>query len=100
MDIAGREVQAADGEFRVYRNGTLVFTGRQVPDSTDVEVNGEIPDGVSLDCAPGDRIRISYACTDSFGLRYEFPFFERIAMRWDDMEELPVSYRPTVTWPE
>ena len=100
MDLPGSEVQAQDGEFRVYRNGTLIFTGRQTPDHTDVEVDGEVLDGVGLDCAPGDRIRLCYACTDPFGLRYEFPFFDRLAMRWDDMEELPVSYRPTVTWPE
>ncbi len=100
MDPAGNEVQALDGEFRVYRNGTLVFTGRQMPDNCNVEVDGEILDGVGLDCSPGDRIRLCYACTDAFGLRYEFPIFEKLAMRWDDMEEVPLSRRPTVTWPE
>ena len=100
MDPAGNEVQALDGEFRVYRNGTRVFTGRQMPDNCNVEVDGEILDGVGLDCSPGDRMRLCYACTDTFGLRYEFPIFEKLAMRWDDMEEVPLSHRPTVTWPE
>ena len=100
IDPAGNEVQALDGEFRVYRNGTLVFTGRQILDSYNVEVDGEILDGVGLDCVPGDRMRLCYACTDTFGLRYEFPIFEKLAMRWDDMEEVPLSRRPTVTWPE
>ena len=100
MDPAGNEVQALDGEFRVYRNGTLVFTGRQVPDSYNVEADGEILESVGLDCAPGDRMRLCYACTDAFGLRYEFPIFEKLAMRWDNMEEVPLSRRPTVTWPE
>ena len=100
MDPAGKETQALDGEFRVYRNGTLVFTGRQILDSYNVEVDGEILDGVGLDCAPGDRMRLCYVCTDAFGLRYEFPIFEKLAMRWDNMEEVPLSRRPTVTWPE
>ena len=99
-DPAGSEVQALDGEFRVYRNGTLVFTGRQVPDSYNVEAGGEILESVGLDCAQGDRMRLCYACRDAFGLRYEFPIFEKLAMRWDDMEEVPLSRRPTVTWPE
>ena len=100
MDPAGNEVQALDGEFRVYRNGTLVFTGRQMPDNCNVEADGEILDSVGLDCSPGDRMRLCYACTDAFGLRYEFPIWEQLAMRWDDMEEVPLSRRPTVTWPE
>ena len=100
MDPAGKEIQALGGEFRVYRNGTLVFAGRQMPDNCNVEVDGEILDGIGLDCTPGDRMRLCYACTDAFGLRYEFPIFEKLAMRWDDMEEVPLSRCPTVTWPE
>ena len=100
MDPAGNEVQALDGEFRVYRNGTLVFTGRQMPDNSNVEVDGEIMLSVGLDCPQGDCMRLCYACTDAFGLRYEFPIFEKLAMRWDNMEEVPLSRRPTVTWPE
>ena len=100
MDPAGNEVQALDGEFRVYQNGTLVFTGRQMPDNSNVEVDGEIMLSVGLDCPQGDCMRLCYACTDAFGLRYEFPIFEKLAMRWDNMEEVPLSRRPTVTWPE
>lgn len=100
-DPAGNEVRAQDGEFRVYRNEALVFTGRQMPDNINVEVEGEpFSYSISLDCVPGDRMRLCYACTDDFGLRYEFPLFEKIAMRWDDMEEAPLSRRPAVTWPE
>lgn len=100
MDTAGNEVQALDGEFRVYRNGTLVFTGRQIPDNIRVEVDGEILDSIGLDCAQGDCMRLCYACTDAFGLRYEFPIFEKRAMKWDHMEEVPLSGRPIVAWPE
>lgn len=100
MDTAGDEVQASDGEFRVYRNGTLVFTGRQMPDNSRVEVDGEILDSVGLDCAQGDCMRLCYACTDAFGLRYEFPIFEKRAMKWDHTEDVPLSRRPTVAWPE
>ena len=49
MDPAGNEVQALDGEFRVYRNGTLVFTGRQVLNSYNVEADG----GDFGKCRPG-----------------------------------------------
>lgn len=100
MDTAGDEAQASDGEFRVYRNGTLVFTGRQMPDNSRVEVDGEILDSVGLDCAQGDCMRLCYACTDAFGLRYEFPIFEKRAMKWDHTEDVPLSRRPTVAWPE
>lgn len=100
MDPAENGIQALDGEFRVYRNGTLVFTGRQMPDNSRVEVDGEVLDSVGLDCALGDCMRLCYACTDAFGLRYEFPIFEKRAMRWDDMEEMPLSGRPIVAWPE
>ena len=100
MDPAGNEVQASDGEFRVYRNGTLVFTGRQMPDNIRVEADGEVLDSVGLDCAQGDCMRLCYACTDAFGLRYEFPIFEKRAMRWDHTEEMPLSGRPIVVWPE
>lgn len=100
MDTAGDEAQASDGEFRVYRNGTLVFTGRQMPDNSRVEVDGEILDGVGLDCVQGDCMRLCYACTDTFGLRYEFPIFEKRAMKWDQTEDVPLSRRPTVAWPE
>ena len=99
-DPAGQEVQPTDGEFRVYRNGPLVLRGRGRPDILGLEVEGELLDGVALPCSPGDRMRLCYACTDAFGLRYEFPISELLAMRWDDMERCPLSGRPTVTWPD
>ncbi len=99
-DVSGEEATAADGEFRVYRNGKPVFRGREVPDSFCVEVDGALQDGSAVPCAPGDRMRLCYACTDAFGLRYEFPLMEVLAMRWDDMEACPLSRRPAVSWPE
>lgn len=99
-DPAGQEVQAVDGAFRVYRNGALVFQGREIPDSLQVEAAGERMDSLGLPCSPGDRMRLSYACKDAFGLRYEFPLFELAAKQWDSMERCPLSGRPTVTWPD
>lgn len=99
-DLDGNAAQTEEGTFRAYRNGILVFTGREVPDSSRVEVDGELLDYLELACAPGDRMRLTYACTDASGLRYEFPVCELLAMNWDDMEECPLSNLPTVTWPE
>ena len=100
VDPEGETVQGRNGEFRVYRNGILAFTGQEMQDGYSVEVDGEVVDNVHLPCASGDRIRLCYACTDAFGLQYEFPLAELLAMRWDDMEESPLSRTPNVDWPQ
>lgn len=100
-DPAGEKAQGTDGEFRVYRNGEMVFTGGEIPGTYyDVIVDGEVLMNANLPCAPGDHMRLTYACTDDFGLRYEFPLDELVAMRWDDMERYPLSGRPAVSWPD
>ena len=100
-DPAGGEAQGRDGEFRVYRNGKLVFTGKKAADSGfDLLVNGEPCESVGIDCTEGDRMRLCYACTDDAGLRYEFPLFEILTWKWDGTERYPISGRPTVTWAE
>lgn len=101
-DPAGGEAQGRDGEFRVYRNGKLVFTGKKAADSGgfDLLVNGEPCESVGIDCTEGDRMRLCYACTDDAGLRYEFPLFEILTRKWDGTERYPISGRPTVTWAE
>ena len=43
---------------------------------------------------------LTYSCEDAFGLHYEFPVQELVALDWDDMRGYPVSHDPTVTWPE
>ena len=92
--------EAAGGAFRLYRNGTLIHTIRETADRPMLDVDGTVQDGVTIPCAPGDRVRLTYVCTDGFGLRYEFPLYEQEAMRWDDLEECPLSRTPTLTWPE
>ena len=100
-DPAGGEAQGRDGEFRVYRNGKLVFTGKKAADSGfDLLVNGEPCESVGADCTEGDRMGLYYACTDDAGLRYEFPLFEILTQKWDGTERYPISGRPTVTWAE
>ena len=97
---SGEETEAAGGAFRLYRNGTLLHTIRETADRPMLDVDGTVQDGVAIPCAPGDRVRLTYVCTDAFGLRYEFPLYEQEAMRWDDLEECPLSRTPTLTWPE
>ena len=100
-DPAGGEAQGRDGEFRLYRNGKLVFTGKKAADSGfDLLVNGEPCESVGIDCTEGDRMRLCYACTDDAGLRYEFPLSEILTQKWDGTERYPISGRPTVTWAE
>ena len=100
-DPAGGEAQGRDGEFRVYRNGKLVFTGKKAADSGfDLLVNGEPCESVGIDCTEGDRMRLCYACTDDAGLRYEFPLSEILTQKWDGTERCPISGRPMVTWAE
>lgn len=97
---SGEETEAAGGAFRLYRNGTLIHTIRETADRPMLDVDGTVQDGVAIPCAPGDRVRLTYVCTDGFGLRYEFPLYEQEAMGWDDLEECPLSRTPTLTWPE
>lgn len=100
-DPAGGEAQGRDGEFRLYRNGKLVFTGKKAADSGfDLLVNGEPCESVGIDCTEGNRMRLCYACTDDAGLRYEFPLSEILTQKWDGTERYPISGRPTVTWAE
>ena len=100
-DPAGGEAQGRDGEFRLYRNGKLVFTGKKAGDGdSSLLVNGEPCESVGADCTEGDRMGLCYACTDDAGLRYEFPLFEILTWKWDGTERYPISGRPTVTWAE
>lgn len=100
MSPSGEETETAGGVFRLYRNGTLIHTIRETADRPMLDVDGTVQDGVTIPCAPGDRVRLTYACSDPFGLRYEFPLYEQKAMRWDDMEECPLSRTPSLAWSE
>lgn len=100
QDPSGREVKAINGAFQVYRNGKRVFTGRETEERYVLEADGERVDVMHFDCAPGDHMRLTYTCEDAFGLRYEFPLREQVALAWDDMRECPLSHTPIVTWPE
>ena len=100
LDPSGQETEAVNGAFHVYRNGELVFTGRETEKRYMLEADGEQVDGMRLACAPGDHMLLTYTCEDAFGLRYEFPIKEQVALPWDDMRNCPLSHTPTVTWPK
>lgn len=99
-DPSGHEAEAVNGAFRVYRNGEAVFTGRETEERYLLEADGEMVDSLGLACAPGDHMLLTYRCEDAFGLRYEFPIQELVALDWDDMRSCPLSHAPAVTWPE
>ena len=100
QDPSGQEIEAVNGAFCVCRNGERVFTGRETAEAFILEADGELVDGVRLTCAPGDHMRLTYICEDAFGMQYEFPVREQVALTWDDMRECPLSHTPTVAWPE
>lgn len=101
VDQAGGEAHGRDGEFRVYRNGTLAFAGKETGNGdSSLLVNGAACQSVGVDCAKGDRMRLCYACTDDAGLRYEFPLFEILTQKWDSAERCPISGSPTAAWVE
>lgn len=98
-DPSGREAEPVNGAFHVYRNGRLIFTGQETEERYVLEADGETVHSMRLPCAPGDRMLLTYTCEDAFGLRYEFPIEEHVALDWDDMRGCPLSHAPTVTWP-
>lgn len=100
QDPSGEEAKARNGAFHVYRNGKRVFTGQETEEWYVLEADGERVDVMRFDCAPGDHMRLTYTCEDAFGLHYEFPIREQVALAWDDMRDCPLSHIPTVTWPE
>lgn len=100
QDPSGEEAKARNGAFHVYRNGKRVFTGQETEEWYVLEADGERVDAMRFDCAPGDHMRLTYTCEDAFGMHYEFPIREQVALAWDDMRDCPLSHIPTVTWPE
>ena len=100
QDPSGEEAKAINGAFHVYRNGKRVFTGQETEEWYVLEADGERVDAMRFDCAPGDHMRLTYTCEDAFGLHYEFPIREQVALAWDDMRDCPLSHTPTVTWPK
>lgn len=100
QDSSGQETEAVNGAFCVYRNGERVFTGREMGEAFILEEDGEQVDGMQFVCAPGDHMLLTYTCEDDFGLHYEFPIQEQVALSWDDMRFCPLSHSPAVTWPE
>ena len=100
QDPSGEEAKARNGAFHVYRNGKRVFTGQETEEWYVLEADGERVEAMCFDCAPGDHMRLTYTCEDAFGLHYEFPIREQVALAWDDMRDCPLSHIPTVTWPE
>lgn len=99
-DLEGNEVPAENGAFRVCRNGEQVFYGRENKEIGRLESNGELYDGVSIPCRPGDHIRMDYTFQDETGLVWTFPLEELEALAWDDMRRCPLSGLPLIAWPE
>lgn len=77
-------VPVLEPTFRVYRNGELVLERNAVANE-DYEDGNEGMSGewffndseenvpTSIPCREGDEVWLKFSCTDSYGIRYEFP---------------------------
>lgn len=99
LDLHGAAATTADGEYRLYRNGTMVLSGP----AKQSESYSSYESGLEERCFPcvaGDKIELRFACTDEYGLTYEFP------LNWWKVTEKgaerhwPTSAYPTLIWPE
>lgn len=97
-DGSGKSAEITDPVLRVYRNGGLVL---ETPCRQSEQRPGQYwGDGDGLDCRDGDTIEFRFACTDRFGLGYEF------SMNWweirdgQSIQHWPTTAYPTLTWPE
>lgn len=114
-DQSGESVPVKDPVYRVYRNGALVLERPASTDPNDVK-NGwyayylvaapgtGIPETeqVRVDCAPGDELVVAFACTDGYGLGYEF-IHSRLTVTEQGPENaapLASDDYPRLTWPE
>ena len=74
-EAPGIQVQAP--EFRLYRNDALaeVVPRPGAAPGPDMQLCGG-PGGepLTVSCAPGDEMRLTFACRDDFGLAYEFAY--------------------------
>lgn len=93
-DLLGEEVEASGGVYRLYQNGTPVFEGPcYAPDG------GRQLEGEGFLCAGGDYFELRYLCTDSFGLRYEFPLEGFLIQNGKLFPSCPETAWPELTWP-
>lgn len=99
-----------DPVFRIYRNGNLEQEVEAEPSQTMSTTRDDVrsyapalPDQtMRLQCDPGDQIEIRFACTDGYGLGYDFPY-----LSWAILEDGSVADQeitdwmmPLLTWPE
>lgn len=103
-------MEVLDPVFRIYRNGVLEQEVEAEPSqamstgSSDKLVYAPaLPDQtMRLQCDPGDQIEIRFACTDGYGLGYDFAY-----LSWAILEDGSVADQeitdwmmPLLTWPE
>lgn len=121
FDICDREYQSVrvnDPQFRVYRNGALVWEEAAYldPNLTQesyytyyledtayfADATAEQPEPVEIACAPGDEILVAFACTDDSGLGYEFTHTRLTITETGPEEAAPLmsDESPRLHWPE
>ena len=107
--LVHRSVTLADGAaveepvFRLLKNGAVAVEAPAEPMEEPGMYSGypHLESFGGLPCAAGDRVELRFACTDRFGLRYEFPLHTwDILSAWETAERWPESGGVTVTWPE
>lgn len=97
-DPQGEAAEVTNTEYRIYQNDKLVFSGPcYIPEPREGE---KMMEGWGLPCKAGDIVDLRYACTDKFGLSYEFPLRSWRITASKAQERWPSSFVPVLTWPE
>lgn len=99
LDLHGAAATAADGEYRLYRNGNMIFSGP----AKQSESYSSYESGLEERCFPcvaGDKIELRFTCTDEYGLTYEFPLNWWTVTEKGAERHWPTSAYPTLIWPE
>lgn len=99
-EAPGIQVQAP--EFRLYRNDALaeVVPAREQRQGRTYSYAADLEEPLTVSCAPGDELRLTFACRDDFGLAYEFAY-ACWQVTADGAEEQDVfAADPVLTWPE
>lgn len=93
-NVQGEEVEAENGAYRLYQNGTLVYEGPCFsPDG------GKQLEGWGLPCKNGDYVELRYICSDASGIQYEFPLEGWEIQNDKSLRHCPDSLWPEITWP-
>ncbi|MDY3282614.1 hypothetical protein [Dysosmobacter sp.] len=106
--LVHQSVTLADGAaveepvYRLLKNGAVAVEAPAEPMEEPGTYSGytHLESFGGLPCAAGDRVELRFACTDQYGLRYEFPLRAwDIVSPWQTAERWPES-GVRVIWPE